>query len=566
MNCPKLDCPKDQQTTDPNQCCPRCKQQDGDKCVKIQNCPANTLELELPKTKNTPYLELSRIWQVTNFCNEPYTETQQPEDTFVYYDENNEKKQFKVTVKAGTVTDTCNYNVLVKDVTPPTITCPDSLKIYAFTEPLKVNWGVPRYEDNVCTHKESAKCDLVETSGLFNQYLPFGKHNIRYEVTDRAGLKATCDFEVELEFDKTCATDEHNFKNGHLECDKEGPAKDCELKCDTGFEMYYEQFKTFSCNNNEWSPPLRERLLKIQCRESTNRIVMGSVKTTGVACPKNQKSKTVGMNMKKKAQNIIGNQSGTKVMVNVRGCDSDEINRSKRSNSFEAEIILEAIYKTDEEKDLYETKIGDAQTQIENAIKNGDFDNLGVALSSAGVSAGQVQSGCPGGSEMNEERDMCFLCPPGFYESGGKCKECAKNEYQDLNGQTQCAPCPEDRPFTEMEGSSFLDECVADPPPPTPETPLAIIIGVCVAGGVLIIIIIIIVVVIVRKKRKASAPQSPTDKSFNNKGFEQDHTEYAEIDEKHVSNVANKPENPYEKPHLYSNNKEESNYDKLQKK
>ena len=69
-----------------------------------------------------------------------------------------------------------------------------------------------------------------------------------------------------------------------------------------------------------------------------------------------------------------------------------------------------------------------------------------------------------------------------------------------------------------------------------------IIIIVVVVVVVLIIIIIVIVVCIVKKRKAGNKRPGNDDKSFNNKAFDSEQAEYAEINEK---NMASRSEGDY---------------------
>ena len=43
------------------------------------------------------------------------------------------------------------------------------------------------------------KCQVVETSGKHGTDLSAGRHVIHYTVTDQAGLKGECSFEITIE-------------------------------------------------------------------------------------------------------------------------------------------------------------------------------------------------------------------------------------------------------------------------------------------------------------------------------------------------------------------------------
>jgi len=89
-------------------------------------------------------------------------------------------------------TSTTTQTVIVKDVTPPTISCPGNISVYATSAAgAVVNYTAPVVTDNC------AGVTTVRTSGLAsNSTFPIGTTTVTHTVTDIAGLTAQCSFTV----------------------------------------------------------------------------------------------------------------------------------------------------------------------------------------------------------------------------------------------------------------------------------------------------------------------------------------------------------------------------------
>ena len=63
-----------------------------------------------------------------------------------------------------------------------------------------MRWEIPEYEDNSLLHDVNNKITLVEMNGHKSpRDFEIGKHNIHYNVTDKAGLNDHCQFYIEVQ-------------------------------------------------------------------------------------------------------------------------------------------------------------------------------------------------------------------------------------------------------------------------------------------------------------------------------------------------------------------------------
>jgi len=251
---------------------------------------------------------------------------------------------------------------------------------------------------------------------------------------------------------------------------------------------------------------------------------------------------SVEIRIRGKLSGEFGNQSPLKPTAKGMGCG---IRSKRQTESMTVEITLRRELENEAETEQVEQEVKDALNLIKAKIESGELELIENSNADViKVEVGAVTSGCPEGSEESDDGTACFVCPPGTEEKNGKCEDCVKNYYQDLEGQTQCYACPTGT-GTAQEGS-YSGDCSSDPTEETVPEMLPIIIGVVVAVVVVLIIIIVIIVVCMRKKKSSSGAtangRNGTNgvKSYDNETFEAE-PEYSEINEK-------KMEGHYEQP------------------
>src|SRR5690606_1432277 len=86
---------------------------------------------------------------------------------------------------------TCSFDVIVKDVTPPTFNeCPDDIRVVIQQGGCEtsVTWTPPEAADN-CTA-------LITSDHQSGDTFPFGETIVTYTATDLAGNTTTCSFTV----------------------------------------------------------------------------------------------------------------------------------------------------------------------------------------------------------------------------------------------------------------------------------------------------------------------------------------------------------------------------------
>ena len=53
------------------------------------------------------------------------------------------------------------------------------------------------------------------------------------------------------------------------------------------------------------------------------------------------------------------------------------------------------------------------------------------------------------------------MCPVGYYESEGTCKQCPLDQYNEAEQATECKACPNGKKTLE-KGSTSLDQCIGE--------------------------------------------------------------------------------------------------------
>ena len=54
-----------------------------------------------------------------------------------------------------------------------------------------------------------------------------------------------------------------------------------------------------------------------------------------------------------------------------------------------------------------------------------------------------------------------MVCSAGYYESGGACEACPRDQYNDAEQATECKACPDGKETLE-EGSDAENKCIGE--------------------------------------------------------------------------------------------------------
>lgn len=552
-DCPVLECPSGRPTKVSGQCCPVCKAPD--------RCPDSVTEtLQVDDKSNCVDFKPDWATETLQFC----------------WTKSNDHKQ-TAKFKFPGLTNPCEVKVIVVDEISPKITCPQDQVQYTSKDELKIEFAQPTATDNVGLSK------ITRTAG--GNDFPVGKATmVVFTVTDKAGNKAKCSFEVTVKKQAAAVQACKVPRPTHalLKCNDK---LSCDLLCDGHYvrgpgseQSHYE------CNAGTWSPPFKDSFTNLACVLKKKQVVSSSISFQLTVEADQVVFLKASLEDYIKDKFIIRSKFGNriKLLIIIKGQDR-RIRRTKRATR-QMDVTIEfyiELDETDEERQKKEAEdakkeldklSGDLEGRLAEDIKrnevklDADGNNDGVEV--INFKSTQAQVGCLPGEQKIES--YCVVCPVGtFYERATKkCVLCAKNKYQELEGQTQCRSCP--ARTHSVPGSYVQAQCIADEEVKTASTfPLIIVIA--AAAGVVVLIIIIIVIVVVCKRRNSSPDQEPAprDQAHTNEAYYmqpmkgKEESEYEDIPADHAPEP---PKKESEYAGLGKSQKEANIYDKVQHK
>ncbi|XP_013402495.1 hyalin [Lingula anatina] len=120
------------------------------------------------------------------------------------------------------------FRVDVRDVQPPTITCPKVDPVVSTNREVDVSWVQPTVTDN------SGKPVTVISNFSPGKFY-WGRYKVVYDARDEAGNRASCSFTLNVEPPK--CPDLHTPINGALSCDTFGFGMFCTLQCQNPYDF-----------------------------------------------------------------------------------------------------------------------------------------------------------------------------------------------------------------------------------------------------------------------------------------------------------------------------------------
>ncbi|CAH3025007.1 unnamed protein product [Porites evermanni] len=378
------------------------------------------------------------------------------------------------------LTATCTLQITVSDQERPRVaSCPTDIKKQTNKNEIRVTWAYPVFEDNFDRPPVQLRITSNRNPGAL---FPWGRYQVLYTASDRAGNKATCEFFIEVGpvpctyFDapaygvRSCNKKTINSNNVVYEmicniqckqgysfadpaavnnymCQSDGtwhkvlqpfgtvpvipksqkPWPDCAPEQNANAAKKNFTFYTGSCSNNE-----QEALQRI--RMNFLNAVMNSPMAKYFLCDVSQGQDCVVENVKV----YCGSNSRKRTFGNQRIITFDFVMKDKNMSSDAKE---EAAKLTKMMSDL-DTLANFVKDNFPQDAHMPDLQ-VSVAPSSVACPEGKVIMVLPGnGTEL--ERTKCVECPAGSYynKDSQTCENCQEGTFQNRTGQMSCDPCP----------------------------------------------------------------------------------------------------------------------------
>jgi hypothetical protein len=462
----------------------------------------------------------------------------------------------------------CKFTVIVTDVTPPVITCPNNVTVNTFEDraaPDSVRWNPPQVFDNVGVKE-------VQSNVSMNAAFEIGDTFVRYTVKDKAGLEANCTFKVTVNklikkgTGKLCSIP--RVQNGHMACQVGESSFSCQALCDNGYldKKLAGPNSTIKCDDGTWTPAIPDSFEDQNCLKPTNKTVTGmmNIKASEGCSAKIdlQYTEDYTQNTIQRRNYLGDSRFALKSKVKASGCSKFSKRKQRDAdNDIIVNIALTGQYSNHKPEDRTELQ-NDIQKILEKIaedMKKG-FTSLAIKSDKGVTTLGRPEFSsftwsyvCPPGQITDSATQECAFCPPGtFQSSGSECTPCQNGTYNDEDGMSQCKPC---QSSLSPPGSKFEHQCLRvdlqleQTVDPIEKNLMWIIIaGAAVVG----VVIIIIVVVCVIKRRRNNFPITDSH-LYKNKLYNEDDETYDRIagdEDLSLNGDASKPKDPYEHPVL----------------
>ncbi|XP_067039280.1 sushi, von Willebrand factor type A, EGF and pentraxin domain-containing protein 1-like isoform X1 [Acropora muricata] len=389
--------------------------------------------------------------------------------------------QYTARDSAG-LTSTCTLLITVLDKERPRVaSCPSDIKKQTNQNEIRVTWNYPVFQDNFDRPPVQLRINSNRNPGAL---FPWGRYQVLYLATDRAGNKATCEFYVEVGpvpctyfeapaygvrscnkntsdsngvlYEMVCViqcTQGYSFAeptaaNTYL-CQSDGtwqkllfggqfpqavypksqrPWPDCAPEQNVNAAKKNFTFYTGSCSSNE-----QDALLRI--RRNFLEAVRNSPLAKLALCDASYGQDCVVDNVRV----YCGSNSRKRSVGDQRIITFDFIMKDNKASQ-DPKIEAPKVKKMMADLDVLATFVKN------NFPADAHMPDLQVyaANSAAACPAGKVLMVIPGSGPVLE-RTMCVECPAGSYynKDSQTCQKCQEGTYQNSTGQMNCIPCPQ---------------------------------------------------------------------------------------------------------------------------
>ncbi|XP_068703053.1 sushi, von Willebrand factor type A, EGF and pentraxin domain-containing protein 1-like isoform X2 [Montipora foliosa] len=383
---------------------------------------------------------------------------------------------------AAGLTSTCALQIRVSDQERPRIaSCPSDFKKETNQNEIRVTWDYPVFEDNFDRPPVQLTISSNRSPGAS---FPWGRYQVVYTATDRAGNKATCEFYLEV--GPVPCTYFEAPAYGVRSCNKNTSDSNgilyemaCVIQCVQGYSFADPAAaNTYLCRSDgtwlkllyggQFPQPVSPKSLRPwpDCapEQNVNAAKKNFTFYTG-SCSANEQEAllrirqnfldAVSQSPLAKLTLCDASQGQDCVVENVRVyCGS---NSRKRSVGDQRIITLDFVMKDNNASSDPKTEAAKVKKMMsdldvlakfvtENFPADAHMPDLQVytANSTAACPAGKVVMVAPGNSPVLE-RTACVECPAGSYynRDSQTCQNCQEGTYQNSTGKMTCIPCPQ---------------------------------------------------------------------------------------------------------------------------
>ncbi|XP_023932783.1 sushi, von Willebrand factor type A, EGF and pentraxin domain-containing protein 1 [Lingula anatina] len=339
-----------------------------------------------------------------------------------------------------------NFKVEVRDVQPPTITCPKVDPVVSADREVDVFWVEPTVKDN-------SGRPVTVNSNMSPGKFYWGRYKIVYDVRDESGNRASCSFALNIGPHQ--CPDLHTPINGAAGCDTFGYGVFCTLQCQNPYDFDLPAGMTsvpsfYVCGGSGRWQPTTQVPDCTRYQDPNDNLVLTLYYDYECPDPRAQKQIKENAVSNFKASpfgltcNCIVTVDNFRVICGainasaVRGTPAPP--RGKRSVGAPS---------------LRGQNVELLMREMKNALEKSAQT---IGLRARYNVHGEVES-CPPGQEYKQERNKCAVCVKGYFQNAAlKCEKCPKGQYSEDERQVMCVACP-DGESTLTTGSFSRQNC-----------------------------------------------------------------------------------------------------------
>ncbi|XP_058454733.1 uncharacterized protein LOC131432461 isoform X2 [Malaya genurostris] len=370
----------------------------------------------------------------------------------------------------------CEINITVPDITPPSLSCPQSFVIEL----------VDKQDSYLVNFNDTSKrIKATDNSGeVFIKFIPTsavipigGFENVTVVATDLFNNKAMCNFQVSVQATQCVDWDLKPPQNGEINCESKDKKVECIAACKPGFRFTdADPIKKFSCETKRlWKPTsivpdcVSENTQQADYHVTATTIYRANGAVVESCLPYYQQL------LEKYYPNLnnILSQRCSAVNVNMNVSFVKSVPKLLEENMLQIDFIL-SIMPAIKQTQLYDLcgstlhLIFDLSVPYASAVIEpiSNVSAVGTQCPPLRALRSLISRGftCSSGEVLNMDTNdvpRCLHCSAGTYagENQKTCTLCPKGYYQNRERQDSCLKCPTGT-YTREDGSKSIDACV----------------------------------------------------------------------------------------------------------
>ncbi|XP_055635764.1 uncharacterized protein LOC129775276 isoform X1 [Toxorhynchites rutilus septentrionalis] len=370
----------------------------------------------------------------------------------------------------------CEINITVPDITPPSLSCPQSfvIELVDKQDSYVVNFNDTRKRIKVSDNTNDVTIEYFPQTAT----IPIGGfENVTVVATDKFNNKARCNFQVSVQATQCVDWDLQPPSNGNINCKTTDRGVECLATCKPGYRFTDADIvKKFSCETKRlWSPSsVVPDCVSENTQQADYRVTATTIYRANGAVSQSCLPQYLDL-LSKHYPNLdnILSQRCSAVNVNMNVSFIKAVPILLEENMIQIDFIL-SIIPAVKQPQLYDlcgstlNLIFDLSVPYASAVIEpiSNVSAVGNQCPPLRALKSSIKRGftCSAGEVLNMDTNdvpRCLHCPAGTFagENQQTCTSCPKGYYQNRERQESCHKCPTGT-YTKEDGSKNLKACV----------------------------------------------------------------------------------------------------------